>query len=173
MGEEIVAVALEIVADECGVVAVGDEAHALGEERILDLDLLEADRALLAGDLGEEAISSTSSRAVQRRMVKANFMPSGRPCNIAESGKRIRVAAAAPPKMTMKAWMSRNIRKSPPIRMRVTMTMATPASSRKAVAISMRTGSEHTLHAERTCAAAGTLLAGLHRNPSLAAIKVT
>ena len=53
MGEEVVAVALEIVADEVGVVAVGDEADALGEERILDLDLFEPDRALLARDLGE------------------------------------------------------------------------------------------------------------------------
>ena len=53
MGEEVVAVALEIVADEVGVVAVGDEADALGEERILDLDLFEPDRALLARDLGK------------------------------------------------------------------------------------------------------------------------
>ena len=53
MGEEVVAVALEIVADEIGVVAVGDEADALGEERVVDLDLLQADRALLAGDLGD------------------------------------------------------------------------------------------------------------------------
>ena len=36
-----------------GVVAVGDEADALGEERIVDLDLFEPDRALLARDLGE------------------------------------------------------------------------------------------------------------------------
>ena len=35
------------------VVAVGDEADALGEERILDLDLFQPDRALLARDLGE------------------------------------------------------------------------------------------------------------------------
>ena len=53
MGEEVVAVALEIVANEVGVVAVGDEADALGEERILDLDLFQPDRALLAGDFGE------------------------------------------------------------------------------------------------------------------------
>src|SRR5215469_10989783 len=53
MGQEVVAVALEIVADEGGVVTVGDEADALGQERILDLDLLETDRSLLAGDLGE------------------------------------------------------------------------------------------------------------------------
>ena len=53
MGEEVVAVALEIVADEVGVVAVGDEADALGEERIVDLDLFQPDRALLARDLGE------------------------------------------------------------------------------------------------------------------------
>ena len=36
-----------------GVVAVGDEAHALGQERIVDLDFFETDRALLARDLGE------------------------------------------------------------------------------------------------------------------------
>ena len=53
MGEEIVAIALEIVADEIGVVAVGDETDALGEERIVDLDLFQADRAVLARDLGE------------------------------------------------------------------------------------------------------------------------
>ena len=53
MGQEVVAVALEIVADEIGVVAVGDEADALGQERIVDLDLFQADRALLAGDFGE------------------------------------------------------------------------------------------------------------------------
>ena len=53
MGEEVVAVALEIVADEIAVIAVGHEADALGEEGVVDLDLLQADRPLLAGDLGE------------------------------------------------------------------------------------------------------------------------
>ena len=53
MGEEVVAVALEVVADEGVVVAVGDEADALGEERILDFDLFEPDRALLARDFGQ------------------------------------------------------------------------------------------------------------------------
>ena len=53
MAQKIIAIALEIVADEFGVVAVGDEADALGQERILDLDLFEADRALLAGDFGK------------------------------------------------------------------------------------------------------------------------
>src|SRR5580704_12051355 len=38
------------------------------------------------------AISSTSSRWVVRRMVKANLAPSGRPWKIEVSGKRIRVA---------------------------------------------------------------------------------
>ena len=51
--EEVVAIAFEIVADEFGLVAVGDEADAFCQERILDLDLLQPDRALLAGDLGE------------------------------------------------------------------------------------------------------------------------
>ena len=36
-----------------GVVAVGDEAHALGQERVLDFLFLKPDRALLAGDFGE------------------------------------------------------------------------------------------------------------------------
>ena len=53
MGQEVVAVALEVVADEVVVVAVGDEADALGQERILDLDLFEPERPLLARDLGE------------------------------------------------------------------------------------------------------------------------
>ena len=53
MGEEVVAVALEIVADEVVVVAVGDEPDALGQERVLDLDLFEPDRPLLARDLGQ------------------------------------------------------------------------------------------------------------------------
>ena len=53
MGQEVVAVALQLVADEIGVIAVGDEAHALGEERVVELDLFEADRSGLARDLGE------------------------------------------------------------------------------------------------------------------------
>src|SRR5690242_10458063 len=53
MGEEVVAVAFEIVADEFGVVAVGDEADTLGEVGIVDLDLLEPDRPLLARNLGK------------------------------------------------------------------------------------------------------------------------
>ena len=53
MGQKIVAVALEVVADEVAVIAVCDEAHALGEEGIVELDLFQPDRALLARDLGE------------------------------------------------------------------------------------------------------------------------
>ena len=53
VGEEVVAVALEIVANEFGVVAVGDEADAFGQIRIFDLDLLQAERTLLAGDFGD------------------------------------------------------------------------------------------------------------------------
>jgi hypothetical protein len=48
MGQEIVAVALQVVADEGRVVAVGDEPHSLGEERVFDGFFLEADRSLLA-----------------------------------------------------------------------------------------------------------------------------
>ena len=50
MHQEIVAVALEIVADELEIVAVGDVADALGEERLVGLDLFQADRPLLARD---------------------------------------------------------------------------------------------------------------------------
>ena len=52
MGQEVVAVALEIVANEIRVVAVGDEADALGQKWILDIDLFQADRTGLAGNLG-------------------------------------------------------------------------------------------------------------------------
>ncbi len=53
MGEEVIAVAFEIVANEAAVITVGDEADALGEKRILDLDFFQADRPLLAGNFGE------------------------------------------------------------------------------------------------------------------------
>ena len=46
------------------------------------------------------AISSISSRGVHRRIANANFIPSGRPWKMLDSGKRMRVAAVAPPKMT-------------------------------------------------------------------------
>jgi hypothetical protein len=59
MSEKIVTIAFEVVANEAGVIAVGDEADAFGQERILDLDLLEPDRSRLAGN--------------------ANLAPSGRP----------------------------------------------------------------------------------------------
>ena len=53
MHQEIVAIALEIVADEFEIVAVGDVADSLGEERLVDLHLFQPDRTLLAGDLGD------------------------------------------------------------------------------------------------------------------------
>ena len=53
MQQEIVAVALEIVADEFQIVAVGDVTNALGEKRLGGFDLFEADRTLLARDLGD------------------------------------------------------------------------------------------------------------------------
>ena len=74
MGEEVVAVALEIVADEVGVVAVGDEADALGEERVLDLDLLQPDRALLARDLGKAGDLVDQFALADAPHVKANFI---------------------------------------------------------------------------------------------------
>ena len=52
MSQKVVAIALEIVTDEIGVVTVGDEANALGQERIIDLDLFQANRTGLAGDFG-------------------------------------------------------------------------------------------------------------------------
>ena len=117
MGEEVVAVALEIVADEIGVIAVGDEADALGQERVFDLDLFQSDRALLAGDLGKAGdLVDQLALASCAACVKANFAPSGTPCKIEESGKRIRVAAKDPPKMTMKACSLTNMCRSPPIR---------------------------------------------------------
>ena len=107
MGEEVVAVALQVVADEIGVVAVGDKADALGEERILRRDLLQPDGTRLARDLGDAGeFVDQFARADRVRSENANLMPSGRPCSIAASGNRIRVAAIEPPKMMMMAWMS-------------------------------------------------------------------
>ena len=79
MGQEVVAVALQSVADELHVVAVGDVADALGQERVLDLDLLEPDRPLLAHDLGKLGDLVDQSRWVVRRIVKAKRAPSGSP----------------------------------------------------------------------------------------------
>ena len=53
MHQEVVAVPLQIVTNEFEVVAVGDVADSLGEERLVGLDLFQADRALLARDLGD------------------------------------------------------------------------------------------------------------------------
>ncbi len=53
VGKEVVAVALEIIADEAGVVAVGDEADAFGKEGFVDLDLFQADRSGLTGHFGK------------------------------------------------------------------------------------------------------------------------
>src|SRR5262249_15384236 len=55
MGQEVVAVALEIVANEVRVVAVGDEADALGQEWVFDLGLFKPDRTVLARYLGESS----------------------------------------------------------------------------------------------------------------------
>src|SRR6185437_10024728 len=64
MHQEIVAVALEIVADEIEIIAVGNEADTLGEERLVGLDLLQADRSLLARNLGDagEFVDEVASR---------------------------------------------------------------------------------------------------------------
>ena len=48
--QKIVAIALHVVADEFEIVTVGDVADSLGEKRLVGLDLLQADRPLLAGD---------------------------------------------------------------------------------------------------------------------------
>ncbi len=53
MHQEVVAVALEIVADEFEIVAVGDVTNSLGEERFIGLDLFQADRPLFTSDLGD------------------------------------------------------------------------------------------------------------------------
>jgi hypothetical protein len=53
MREEVVAIALEIVANEGVVVAVRDETDSLGQDRILNFNLFESDWTLLARDLGK------------------------------------------------------------------------------------------------------------------------
>jgi hypothetical protein len=52
-GEELLALTLQIFADEIAIVAVGDVAHSLGKEGVLNLDLFQSDRSLLAGNLGK------------------------------------------------------------------------------------------------------------------------
>ena len=95
-----------IVADEFEIVAVGDVADALGEKRLVGLDLFQADRPLLAGDFGDtgQFIDEVAGRF--QLIVKANLAPSGMPCRIALSGNRMSVAANESPKMMMTAWMS-------------------------------------------------------------------
>jgi hypothetical protein len=50
--QEVVAVALKVVANEFHVVAVGDVTDSLGKERFVGLDLFQTDRSLFAGDFG-------------------------------------------------------------------------------------------------------------------------
>ena len=71
-----------------------------------------------------------------RRSVNANLAPSGRPWKIDDRGKRMSVAAKEPPKITMAACVSANIRTSPPIMMSEPSTIA-PATRPRLVAISM------------------------------------
>jgi hypothetical protein len=69
MHQEIVAVALEIVADEFEIVTVGNVANTLGEEWIFGLDLFQADRSLLAGDFGDagELVNEIARTSADRR----------------------------------------------------------------------------------------------------------
>jgi len=133
MCQEVVAVALQIVTDEVGIVAVGAEANPFREEWIGNPNLLQTERSLFAGDLGNLVDQFTG---LVRGIVKANFAPSGNPWKIDASGKRIRVAAKEAPKITMNARKSRNNRRSPPIMISATSTTA-PAIRPRPVAISM------------------------------------
>src|SRR6185437_8054757 len=53
VSEEVVAVALEIVTNEIAVVAVRYKAHTLGEERVVDLELFQAQWPFFTRDLGQ------------------------------------------------------------------------------------------------------------------------
>jgi hypothetical protein len=53
MGQKVVAITFQIVADKAGIIAVGDKANSLREERILNVDLFEPDRPLLARNVGK------------------------------------------------------------------------------------------------------------------------
>ncbi len=53
MHQEIVAIALEIIANEFEIVAVSDIPNSLGKERFIGFDFFQADRSLLACDLGD------------------------------------------------------------------------------------------------------------------------
>ena len=106
MQQEIVAIALEIVADEFQIVAVGDVTNALGEERLGGFDLFEADRTLLARDFGDAGQFVDQVAGRQTAQGKGEFGAERQAMIIADSGNRISVAANEPPKMMMTAWMS-------------------------------------------------------------------
>ena len=53
MHQKVVAIAFQIVADEFEIIAVGDVANALGEERLVGFNLFKSDRSLLARNLGD------------------------------------------------------------------------------------------------------------------------
>src|SRR5262245_47399175 len=66
------------------------------------------------------------------------------------------VAAKDPPKITIAAWVSTNIRRSPPIKIRVTRTMA-PATRPRPVEISIWTTPDETANGRRPDAAKASL----------------
>ena len=81
MRKKIIAIALEVVANEISIVAIGNETDTLGKEWIFDLDLLEPYRTLLSRNLGETsdfihqvALAHTSQRegefGAERKSVK-------------------------------------------------------------------------------------------------------
>ena len=93
MDEEVVAVALEGIANEIRIVTVGDEPHPGDQERVADLLLWRPIGPCLLAISARRAISSTSSREVQRRFEKANFMPSGKPWKGVQIQEHPQVAA--------------------------------------------------------------------------------
>ena len=137
MSQEIVAVAFEVVADEIHVVAVGHVAHALGQERVLDVLFFESDRPLLAGHFGEtrdlvdqfarspaahgeDELHANRQAVHDRRQRKADQGRGGRAAENDDEGV-----------------LSRNILRSPPIMISATRTKP-PNASPRPVEISMK-----------------------------------
>ena len=106
MQQEIVAVALEIVADEFQIVAVGDVADSLGEERLVDLDFFQADRPLLARDFGDAGQFVDQIARRETAQGKCKLGAERQAMDNRRNGEPDQRRGEEPPNMMMTAWMS-------------------------------------------------------------------
>ena len=96
----------EIVADKVCIVAVGDEADALGQEGIIGLDFLQPDRTLLAGDFRQPRKFVDHLALAGPAQRKGKLRAERQAMKDRRNRNRMSVAAKEPPKMMMIAWTS-------------------------------------------------------------------